>query len=224
MKLHNLLLTAALFVTATIASAVEPVQPEAISDPLFQRDPSVGYWNISGGDTLDIVVLEKANGYGYELVGYDNQAKTWKTLKGLNSGTSIDKTPYAAIYNAFNGNGNYTAYELSVTIEDPNIDKVSVIGHNGSLNNSVIAAINSPAGNDSIFVFRDNYSNAVGFVNGGLKGIVVMKGATYVPVVTPPDGPATSGSPLPAPVATLLIALGFGAALVMYRNRKQVKA
>ena len=28
------------------------------------------------------------------------------------------------------------------------------------------------------------------------------------------------GAPLPAPVVTLLIALGFGAALVMYRNRK----
>ena len=32
------------------------------------------------------------------------------------------------------------------------------------------------------------------------------------------------GSPLPAPLVTLLIALGFGAALVMYRNRKQVNA
>lgn len=32
------------------------------------------------------------------------------------------------------------------------------------------------------------------------------------------------GQPLPAPLATLLIALGFGAAFVLYRNRKQVKA
>ena len=32
------------------------------------------------------------------------------------------------------------------------------------------------------------------------------------------------GQPLPAPLATLLIALGFGAAFVMYRNRKQAKA
>ena len=32
------------------------------------------------------------------------------------------------------------------------------------------------------------------------------------------------GAPLPTPVVTLLIALGFGAAFVMYRNRKQVKA
>ena len=36
--------------------------------------------------------------------------------------------------------------------------------------------------------------------------------------------PYTAGSPLPAPVVTLLIALGFGAALVMYRNRKQARA
>lgn len=42
---------------------------------------------------------------------------------------------------------------------------------------------------------------------------------TFTPVTDTPVG-----SPLPAPVVTLLIALGFGAALVMYRNRKQVKA
>lgn len=34
----------------------------------------------------------------------------------------------------------------------------------------------------------------------------------------------TVGSPLPAPVVTLLIALACGAGFVMYRNRKQVKA
>ena len=37
------------------------------------------------------------------------------------------------------------------------------------------------------------------------------------------DG-AHMGTPLPAPFVTLLIALGFGAALVMYRNRKQANA
>ena len=34
----------------------------------------------------------------------------------------------------------------------------------------------------------------------------------------------TFGQPLPAPVVTLLIALAFGGAFVMYRNRKQAKA
>ena len=38
------------------------------------------------------------------------------------------------------------------------------------------------------------------------------------------EGGETFGQPLPAPVVTLLIALGFGAALVFYRNRKQAKA
>ena len=38
------------------------------------------------------------------------------------------------------------------------------------------------------------------------------------------NGGGTFGAPLPTPVATLLIALGFGAALVMYRNRKQARA
>ena len=40
-----------------------------------------------------------------------------------------------------------------------------------------------------------------------------------------PDGLTyTIGNPLPAPVVTLLIALAFGGAFVMYRNRKQAKA
>jgi len=38
------------------------------------------------------------------------------------------------------------------------------------------------------------------------------------------EGGETFGQPLPAPVVTLLIALALGGALVMYRNRKQVKA
>jgi len=39
------------------------------------------------------------------------------------------------------------------------------------------------------------------------------------------NGDGTVGAPLPTPVVTLLIALAFGAGIVMYRNRKQqVKA
>ena len=37
-------------------------------------------------------------------------------------------------------------------------------------------------------------------------------------------GSNTVGGPLPAPVVTLLIALAFGGAFVLYRNRKQAKA
>ena len=38
------------------------------------------------------------------------------------------------------------------------------------------------------------------------------------------DAEIAFGQPLPSPVATLLIALGFGAAFMMFRNRKQAKA
>lgn len=38
------------------------------------------------------------------------------------------------------------------------------------------------------------------------------------------EGGEVFGQPLPAPVVTLLLALAFGGALVMYRNRKQAKA
>ena len=123
------------------------------------------------------------------------------------------------MYKDFGGPGNSfngaKVYELDVTFDNTNIDKIGILGWNGSLNQTVLSALNNPATNGSIFTFLPKYENAVAFNNGGLKGIVVVKDASYS---------GTMGAPLPAPVVTLLIALGFGAALVMYRNRKQAKA
>ena len=65
-------------------------------------------------------------------------------------------------------------------------------------------------GGDGILYFGK--SNWIGSKNNGALFLISGKKAD------------TMGSPLPAPVVTLLIALGFGAALVMYRNRKQAKA
>lgn len=229
MKLHNLLLTAALFLSAGIVSALESTTPEQIQDPVFQREANKGYWTTSGNNTLNIVVIEHASGYGYSLIGYDTTTQSWKNLADLNSGDYLsknDKKQYAQIYKDFGGTANINGvkvYELTVSFDNTAIDKVGILGHNGSIDQSVISALNDPATNGSIFTFLDKYEEAVGFNNkDSLKGIVVMKGASYVGNGESGGGNGTNGQPLPAPIVTLLIALGFGAVLV-YR-RKQAKA
>ena len=220
MKLRNLLLSAALFLTAGIVSAIESATPEQNNDPVFQK-ATEGYWTVSNVNNMDIVVIEKAGGYNYALFGYNTESKSWTKLADLNSGTALsgnDKAQYSQMYKDFGGPGNSfngaKVYELDVTFDNTNIDKIGILGWNGSLNQTVLSALNNPATNGSIFTFLPKYDNSVAFNNGGLKGIVVVKDASYTPV----------GKPLPTPVVTLLIALGFGTALVMYRNRKQAKA
>ena len=221
MKLRNLLLTAALFLTAGIVSAIDAITPEQNNDPVFQKG-SDGYWTTTGNNTLDIVVIEKAGGYNYALFGYNTATESWTKLADLNSGEAVTgqaKEEYRQMYKDFGGPGNSfngaKVYELDVTFDNTNIEKVGILGWNGSLNQTVLSALNNPATNGSIFTFLPQYENAVAFNNKkNLKGIVVLKDASY----------QSSGAPLPTPIVTLLIALGFGATLVMYRNCKQAKA
>jgi len=221
MKLRNLLLSAALFLTAGIVSAAETYTLEQNNDPVFQK-ASNGIWTSIGNNTIDVVVIEAASGYNYALFGYNTVTNTWTQLADLNSGTTLEgetKEQYRQMYKDFGGNGNSfngaKVYEVDTTFDNTNIEKVGILGWNGSLNQTVLSALNDPATNGSIFKFLPQYEEAVAFNNkNSLKGIVVMKDASYQSI----------GSPLPAPVVTLLIALGFGTALVMYRNRKQVKA
>ena len=225
MKLRNLLLTAALVLTSSIAFALPPITSEQNSDPVFQRDSGMGTWTTTGNNTLNIIVIEHAKGYNYALYGYNTETNSWTELADLNSGTGLSKEAkqeFKQIYKDFGGPGGSIngakVYEVNATFDNTNISKVGILGWNGSLNQTVLSALNQPATNDSIFTFLPQYENAVAFNNGGLKGIVVMKSASYV------GGGNINGAPLPTPIVTLLIALCFGTALVMYRNRKQAKA
>lgn len=236
MKLRNLLLASALLLAVGSVSAFagDPITNDENNDPVFQRESSKGYWETSGNNTLSIVVIEHAPGWNYELIGHNTVTGNWEELGSLNSGKSLSKTEksqYSQMYKDFGGNGNSIngakVYELTSTFDETNIDKIGVLGHNGSfeINHTVISALNDPAVNGSIFTFLSQYDDAVAFnSNHNLKGIVVIKSAYYVGGGSGGnggEGVGNQGAPLPAPITTLLIALGFGAALVMYRNRKQ---
>ena len=72
--------------------------------------------------------------------------------------------------------------------------------------------------NDSSYVFNFDYGTTY---SAKITFSRVQTGDTTTDNNTTTE---QSGAPLPTPVVTLLIALGFGVAFVMYRNRKQAKA
>ena len=100
-------------------------------------------------------------------------------------------------------------------------EMIGFAGRNGDGKKLVFSPVNDPETNG--FYFSDKKTNSIlffgdnQFKNGQIKA-QIMSGAAFV------DKGGPMGAPLPAPVVTLLIALGFGAAFVMYRNRKQAKA
>ena len=83
------------------------------------------------------------------------------------------------------------------------VTKIGAWGYNGSPSNTVYSATKTTTNFD--FHLTEVGTKTFVFSNkpGKTKGTVVI------------------GSPLPTPVVTLLIALGLGAAFVMYRSRKQ---
>ena len=83
-----------------------------------------------------------------------------------------------------------------------------------------LSSVENPTSGNLFYVIDDkqvdktkNYYLAFGTPETGEDGRYIRK-----------DPEIAFGQPLPAPLATLLIALGFGAAFVVYRNRKQAKA
>jgi hypothetical protein len=233
MKLHNILLTAALFISAGIASALDesPADEETIQSFTFNTANNVYYWQTAGNNTLTVTLMQykgeatDEDGWTYYAVGYDKDGIAWEqalTLENENiSGTEITGKDKAALPTY--RNGDFDAYKFDVSFNDKEIEKIGIRGRNGSGNQNVYSADNNQATNKTHF--SDQNTETVLFFGknqfqNGTIAAVITAGGSYV---NNGNG-GNMGAPLPAPVATLLIALGFGAALLMYRNRKQVKA
>lgn len=235
MKLHNLLLTAALFISTGVVFAT---QPAAETIPDFQNIPRE-----SSVSSINVTVFFLNDDWDYALVGYNDTSKIQETelLKSSETeiaagdytkveGTLIAKKPAvkkliseqltdlpkkvadAMVEHAEN------VYQFSVPIKED----ASTIGLRGgegigntayssdeATNNNMFWAIGDTVADGQIVFFGK--SNFLKNYNNG--AMILVGGKELAPV----------GSPLPAPVVTLLIALGFGTALVMYRNRKQAK-
>ena len=105
-------------------------------------------------------------------------------------------------------------YQFSVPVPDE-IVEIGLTGGNGNGNFTESIYVKSATNGNDFYTIGEG--NVIYFGKGNWIG-KYNNGAMFL------VGGEPFGAPLPAPVVTLLIALGFGAALVMYRNRKQVKA
>ncbi len=238
MKLHNLLLSAALLLTIGAASAfaADPATEDTLTETTYTLNtPTNGgfYYATSGNNTLTVTLLqyagtaESTQGWTYYAVGYkaDGTTKTFEqalTLDNTNvTGRELTDAEIATLktYRTPDGDGLH-AYEFTVSFDAETTEKIGFAGRNGADNKLVYSPINEAPSNG--YHFSDKGTESIlffgkkEFKNGNLKA-QIMSSAAYVNG----ENGGAMGAPLPAPVVTLLIALGFGAALVMYRNRKQ---
>lgn len=208
MKLRNLLLTAALFVTATATFAKS-----------FQDYDDYIWTNKEKLSTVNVSLRKFQNQTGYSYSVFDVDAAKSILAKANAAGIT---------FNNENQRSKYVIDELKKQ------NKIWDLKNPGK-NNVVTTAIVSPKGTyvehfgviEQKVLSVPNISNNYYFY----QFMDTPENIVFYGYPTENEGHGndlsaqiTFGAPLPAPVVTLLIALGFGAALVMYRNRKQVKA
>ena len=208
MKLRNLLITAALFLSATVSfAAIETIETKVTKNN--KTTTYTGYaWTIDKKTNNITVTLTRTNNNGngtwsYELFAYKggDKSKDWTyTLNEENA-------------DSFKKDGDERIYTFHIPLTGPgNVDYgITSIG-------ILSDKTGTPASNSTQNIFSGNndfhyYISATPKANTISYG-KVNNGGEHM------KAEFTFGTPLPTPVVTLLIALGFGAALVMYRNRK----
>jgi hypothetical protein len=238
MKLHKILLAAAfIFSACSVFAQLDPANQNTLNDPQFIKNPSSDSWSVSGYNSVNVVLLYKTgtantlDGYAYYLVAHQagQGENAWDMLTGLALSESAANgeqlfgdaaAPYQALFSDIGGHSTPNVYKFSVSFDDTAYDQVGILGRNGSPKQKVNSVENKPATNGSSFNYLAT-EKVLTFKNGNdIKAAILVN----APVDGGSGNGGNQGAPLPAPVTTLLIALGFGAALVMYRNRKQAKA
>lgn len=200
MKLHNLLLTAALFVSSAIA---------------FAKDYDDYTWyNESGKNTITVSLTKPKNQNGFKYAVYDvdalaritNEVNADNTIAEKDKADTISQRMNEHVWtlNAVKGGTAYTKITLP---KGEDAVRFGVIEYNHN-----VSSVPNISNNFAFYTTKSTPANTVYFGKLDDMGGGNDKSAEI-----------TFGAPLPAPVVTLLIALGFGGALVMYRNRK-VKA
>lgn len=195
MKLRNLLITAALFLSAGVAFAGHSIDTDTydINDFTFTAN----------GNHID-VFLNKGNQTGFDYALYDVSA--YDDISGTNKWQDVlDNYSGTSLWTIQSGNNSIDLPESGTELG------VLCITHK-------VYSSDNPESKWLFFRVKGTSfsANSVSFGKLDDNGSGNNKTATV--------SFDTVGSPLPAPVATLLIALAFGAGFVMYRNRKQAKA
>ena len=219
MKLHNLLLTAALFLSAATAFA----------DTKKATDyDDYSWFNGSQKNTVEVTLKQlSANQGGFSYAVYDVNAMN-KITKDVKADTSIKNNKKddeimkrmkdgGYIWDLGKAQGTDATKVITITLEEgKNNVRFGVIEYNGQLKNVNVSSVpNTSTNGFHFYTLNENPSNVVyyGKTGTGADGKGNEKSAQI-----------TFGAPLPTPVVTLLIALAFGAGFVMYRNRKQAEA
>ena len=222
MKFRNLLIVAALFLSAGVAFAKPKNDTTNVSDFLaMERDENT--------NTLNIRMFRMNNGWKYYVNGYtqgqNGNVLSYTSTLSSSNGVRVDGngTSISAVVAGMNlpddvaaGLNQYahSVYDFSIPITDE-IVAISLSGGQGK--GAFVESIwqrSATNGNDFWSIGDDGLiymgkGNWIGQYNNGAM-FLVGAGASE-----------TFGSPLPTPVVTLLIALGLGAGFVMYRGRKQ---
>lgn len=238
MRLHTLLFTAAILMTASFAFAKndKDKKPKEKDDFTELTEPtttetSSGNTPFSWNTKTATITLFVASGWDdFFVCGYDKDGNIVKGTKtriadsaNLSTVTAAEALEGLDVSQTIKDNvihftESHNAYQLKVTFGD-NVESIGLIGGNNDKEGHLVYSYNNVTTKEMFFsaidkdgnvlyLGKDNWSASLKFNNGGV--FMVEAGAF--------------GTPLPTPVVTLLIALGFGAAFVMYRNRKQVKA
>ena len=223
MKLRNLLLTATLFLAASFAFAGHTQTAHE----------SLSWDNPGAGSTLNVTLFPMNNGWTYYVAGYDADnnliSGTRTKLDAEDSTVLVNKYTSSEDVNAYVLPDAFSAseqaeikqythgiYEFAVSFSAENIDHYGIIATHP---HEISTVFNVPK-NQGADYFSLIHNDA-GIVYYGKGQLAYNNGGIFLVDVNQPE---TVGNPLPAPAVTLLIALAFGAAFVMYRNRKQVKA
>ena len=221
MKLRNLLIVSALFLSASVAFAKPKNNTTSVSDFItMERDADT--------NTLNVRMFRMNNGWSYYVDGYtqgeNGAVLTYRSTLSESNGTLVANTKTAidaAIAkmdlpeDVASGLSQYahSIYDFSIPVTD-DIVEIGLAGGNGK--GAFVESIWQRAatnGNDFWTIGEDGLiymgkGNWIGQYNNGAMFLVGGSSETF-------------GQPLPAPVVTLLIALALGGALVMYRSRKQ---
>ena len=252
MKLHKLLLTAALCLSVGIVFAqgngngnngMNGGQAKQILQTIELKTQNSYSWdtNVAAGPTNDLdkesileVTMIRMNGNGngnsntgwsYLVGGYrENNSKVETALSnGVLSTTGVFGADFEGLTEEQISAINFYAkehgvYNFQVSFgTNETIQSFGLIGTVEDVIESVNNTTDKPNENKFYTLGDTNilyYGSPNNFPNNGAL-FLVSAYTTYRE-----KEPVPFGTPLPTPVTTLLIALGFGAALMIYRNRK----
>ena len=218
MKLSNLLLSAALFLSAGAAFAAKTTTGEPFS------------WEKPENNKLSLTVFVISAGWDFSVYGYDadNKATELQVINTKDKAHALTLAQIEAknipsaykdtIINAIEKDDYYHAYDLEIEINNEDIKTIGLMGSNNRSQEKMTVYSPTNVNNQNGNIFYALGSNTLlAFGNGDIdEGAVFM-----INTGAGEGGSGTVGSPLPTPVVTLLIALALGAGFVMYRNRKQ---